>query len=56
MFLHLMAPRKVVALGRVKSVWLGLGYISAPVIGDRISTLGNLGIKSVGGMVSQKQI
>ena len=40
----------------IRSVWLGLGYIPTPVIGDRVNTARNLWIKSVGGMVPQKEI
>lgn len=51
----LVAPRKVVLLDHIRSVWLGLGYIHTPVTGDRINTAGNLWIKSAGGMVSQSK-
>lgn len=43
-------------LDHIRSVLLGLGYICTPAIGDRISTAGKLCIKSIGGVVSQKQI
>lgn len=51
-----MAPRKFVVLDHNRSVWLGLGYIPTPAIGDSVSTAGNFAIKSVGGMIPQKQI
>ena len=44
------------ALHYVRSFWLVLGCLSTPAIGGRISSPGNLEIKSFGGVVSQKQI
>ena len=50
--LHLISPRRVMALNHVRSVWLVLGCLSTPATGGRISSPGNLEIKSFRGVVS----
>lgn len=52
-----MAQRKVVILDHILGLFgLAWAIYPTPVIGDRVSTAGNLWIKSFGAMVPPKQI